>query len=359
MVASIGVIASPSQGVAYYEKDGYYARDDPAHREAAPGRAGVRRRLDLTGPVDAEIFQTVLEGKVPDGPHLRQARPGRGDPPPAGPRRHAFGSEVGLPHGAGRRRRADRRRPRPGRNTHPRLDRAQRRRDPNAGQGKRSDGSRRQSEDGGRNLPPRHLPEPRPAAPYPCGVANMVQGDDGKWRTMVNDGLYRNKMAIGGSTGPSLPGVSRTWGTGSRRRMRTDRFEIEGGIAGGRGEVRRRGARRSRQRWRRGTKGRRWRTRSSGDRAALMTRAGSGTWTRGSFDGRGSARRRSLGFRPKPCARRQGEPSGNAPCRICSRTGDSQRRRPQPGRWRMFPSARRCSAMGIFWRRRWPGSRGR
>ena len=35
MVASIGVIASPSQGVAYYEKDGYYARDDPVHREAS------------------------------------------------------------------------------------------------------------------------------------------------------------------------------------------------------------------------------------------------------------------------------------------------------------------------------------
>ena len=32
MVASIGVVASPSQGVAYYEKDGYYAREDPAHR---------------------------------------------------------------------------------------------------------------------------------------------------------------------------------------------------------------------------------------------------------------------------------------------------------------------------------------
>ena len=28
-------------------------------------------------------------------------------------------------------------------------------------------------------------------------VANMVQDDAGKWRTMVNDGLYRNKMAVG------------------------------------------------------------------------------------------------------------------------------------------------------------------
>ena len=35
MVASIGKIASPSQGVSYFEKDGYYAKDDAAHREAS------------------------------------------------------------------------------------------------------------------------------------------------------------------------------------------------------------------------------------------------------------------------------------------------------------------------------------
>ena len=28
-------------------------------------------------------------------------------------------------------------------------------------------------------------------------IANMVQGDDGKWRTMVNDGVYRGVMAVG------------------------------------------------------------------------------------------------------------------------------------------------------------------
>ena len=35
MVASIGVIASASQGVSYFERDGYYTKDDPAHREAS------------------------------------------------------------------------------------------------------------------------------------------------------------------------------------------------------------------------------------------------------------------------------------------------------------------------------------
>ena len=49
MVASVGVITSPSQGASYFEKDGYYAKVDAA--------------LGLAGP-------SILEGRVPDGPHL-------------------------------------------------------------------------------------------------------------------------------------------------------------------------------------------------------------------------------------------------------------------------------------------------
>ena len=37
MVASIGKIGSLSRGVGYFEKDGYYARDDPG----APGGSEV------------------------------------------------------------------------------------------------------------------------------------------------------------------------------------------------------------------------------------------------------------------------------------------------------------------------------
>ena len=46
MVASIGKIVSPAQGVSYYERDGYYARDDPAHREAS---AWAGRGADALG----------------------------------------------------------------------------------------------------------------------------------------------------------------------------------------------------------------------------------------------------------------------------------------------------------------------
>ena len=71
MVASIGKIVSPAQGVSYYERDGYYARDDPAHREASAwvGK-GAAEALGLTGPVDPDTFTAILEGKVPGGSQL-------------------------------------------------------------------------------------------------------------------------------------------------------------------------------------------------------------------------------------------------------------------------------------------------
>ena len=65
------------QGAPYYEKDGYYQKDDPAHREASalPGRGA--EEFDLSGPVDPEIVKAVLEGKVPDGSGCRIGRMGK------------------------------------------------------------------------------------------------------------------------------------------------------------------------------------------------------------------------------------------------------------------------------------------
>ena len=51
MVASIGKIASPAQGVSYFEKDGYYARDDAAHRDASAWAGRGSAALGLEGPV--------------------------------------------------------------------------------------------------------------------------------------------------------------------------------------------------------------------------------------------------------------------------------------------------------------------
>ena len=73
MMASIGVMASPSQSASYYQRDGYYAKDDPAHNEAS-ARARGAEALELSDPVDPDTFQAILEGKVPNGPHLGKRR---------------------------------------------------------------------------------------------------------------------------------------------------------------------------------------------------------------------------------------------------------------------------------------------
>ena len=67
MVASIGAVASPSQGVTYYERDGYYAKDDLAHKEASAWSGKGAAALGLSGAVDPAAFKAILEGKVPDG----------------------------------------------------------------------------------------------------------------------------------------------------------------------------------------------------------------------------------------------------------------------------------------------------
>ena len=113
MVASIGVVAAPSQGAGYYERDGYYARDDPAHREASAWAGKGAEDLGLSGPVDRDLFKAVLEGKAPDGSGRQLGRRGTrwGPGAPARAGSHLLRPQVRLPRRAGRRRQAYRRGP--------------------------------------------------------------------------------------------------------------------------------------------------------------------------------------------------------------------------------------------------------
>ena len=74
---SIGALASASQGASYYERDGYYAKDDPEHREASAWAGKGAEELGLKGPVDADTFRAALEGRVPDGSGKQLGRRGR------------------------------------------------------------------------------------------------------------------------------------------------------------------------------------------------------------------------------------------------------------------------------------------
>ena len=74
MVVSIGAVASPAQGVSYYERDGYYAKDDAAHREASAWFGKGAEALGLEGSVDPDLFTDILAGEVPDGSGQRLGR---------------------------------------------------------------------------------------------------------------------------------------------------------------------------------------------------------------------------------------------------------------------------------------------
>ena len=197
MVASIGKIAPPSQGASYYKRDGYYARDDPAHREASAWAGRGAAALGLSGPVDPAAFTAILEGKVPGGRQLGrrdrdgniQHRPGR-DVTLSAPKSVSLLALVGgdtrvvaaHDEAVGR--------------TLAWIEKnaiETRMRDPAGGGMIRASGQKTVTatfrHDTSRNLDPQLHTH--------CVVANMVQGGDGKWRTMVDDGLYGGKMTIG------------------------------------------------------------------------------------------------------------------------------------------------------------------
>ncbi len=228
MVASIGVIASPSQGAAYFERDGYYSKDDPAHREASAWAGKGAAALGLSGPVDSAAFKAVLEGRVPDGPRLGKRgkdgeithRPGR-DVTLSAPKSVSLMAMVG-----GDARIVE---------AHDKAVTATlgwieknavltRMQDKASSAMVHADGQKMVAatfrHDTSRNLDPQLHTH--------AVIANMVQDDAGKWRTMVNDGLYRNKMAIGAIYRAELAQGLGDLGYKIEKSYADGRFEIAG-----------------------------------------------------------------------------------------------------------------------------------
>ena len=65
MVATVHELASSALAVSYYEKDGYYTKDDPEHRKASFWHGKAAADLGLRGHVVPSRFESVLQGKVP------------------------------------------------------------------------------------------------------------------------------------------------------------------------------------------------------------------------------------------------------------------------------------------------------
>ena len=227
---SIGALASSAQGASYYERDGYYAKDDPDHRAASAWAGKGAEELGLKGPVDADTFRLVLEGRVPDGSDTRlgrrgkdgeiQHRPGR-DLTFSAPKSVSIAALVG---GDGRIVEA-----------HDRAVAATlawveknaaetRMKDPGSGRmgriGNQKIVAASFTHDTSRNLDPQLHTH--------AVLANMVKGEDGKWRSMANESLYANQKLIGMLYRNELAAGLGKLGYGIEKTHADGRFEIAG-----------------------------------------------------------------------------------------------------------------------------------
>ena len=197
MVVSIGAIASAAQGVSYYERDGYYAHDDPAHKQASAWAGKGAAALDLSGAVDPDVFKAILEGQVPGGPQLgRPGKDGAVDHRPGRDLTFSAPKSVSLVALVGGDRGVTAVHERAVQRTLAWLERdviQTRMKDPETARMVRTGGQKMVAatfrHDTSRNLDPQLHTH--------AVIANMVQGEDGKWRTMANESLYRRQKLIG------------------------------------------------------------------------------------------------------------------------------------------------------------------
>ena len=227
---SIGALASAAQGASYYERDGYYAKDDPDHRAASAWAGTGAAELGLDGEVDAEVFRAVLEGKVPDGSDTRLRRKAKDGEIAHRPGRDLTFSApksvslIGLVGGDARI--VD---------VHDRAVKATlawveknaaetRMQDPAAGRMVRAGDQKIVAatfrHDTSRNLDPQLHTH--------AVLANMVKGEDGKWRTMANEGLYERQKLIGMLYRSELARGLARLGYGIEKTHADGRFELAG-----------------------------------------------------------------------------------------------------------------------------------
>ncbi len=210
------------------ERDGYYGKDDPAHKEASAWAGRGAEELGLSGPVDSDAFQAILEGKVPGGRQLGrkdldgniQHRPGR-DVTLSAPKSVSLMALVG-----GDERIVDAHDRAVGR-TLAWIEKnavETRMQDRETGAMVRAGGQKMVAatfrHDTSRNLDPQLHTH--------AVIANMVQGEDQRWRTMVDNGLFKGKMTIGAIYRAELAQGLQELGYGIEKTHPDGRFEIAG-----------------------------------------------------------------------------------------------------------------------------------
>ena len=227
---SIGALASAAQGASYYERDGYYAKDDPEHSAASAWAGRGAEELGLKGPVDPDTFRAVLEGKVPDGSDTRLGRRGKDGEITHRPGRDLTFSapkSVSIAALVGGDDRIVEAHDRAVAATLAWIEKnaaETRMKDPETGKMGRVGGQKIVAatfrHDTSRNLDPQLHSH--------SVIANMVQGEDGKWRSMANEALYARQKLIGMLYRNELAGGLARLGYGVEKTHADGRFEIAG-----------------------------------------------------------------------------------------------------------------------------------
>ncbi len=227
---SIGALSSAAQGASYYERDGYYAKDDPEHRDASAWAGKGAEELGLKGPVDAVTFRAVLEGRVPDGSDTRLGRRGKDGSIEHRPGRDLTFSapkSVSIAALVGGDRRIVEAHGRAVATTLAWVEKnaaETRMKDPETGKMARVGNQKIVAatfrHDTSRNLDPQLHTH--------AVLANMVQGEDGRWRSMANESLYANQKLIGMLYRNELAAGLGRLGYGIEKTHADGRFEIEG-----------------------------------------------------------------------------------------------------------------------------------
>ncbi len=230
MVVSIGAISSAAQGVSYFERDGYYTKGDPEHLNASAWAGKGAGALRLRGTVDPDVFREVLEGAVPDGSGRRLGRqekdgaithrPGR-DLTFSAPKSVSLAALLGNDAAAAAAHDEAVRR------TLAWLEATTvqtRMKDADTGLLVHAGGQKMVAatfrHEVSRNLDPQLHTH--------AVLANMVQGDDEKWRTMSNETLYRRQKLIGMVYRSELARELEAAGYGIEKTHADGRFEIAG-----------------------------------------------------------------------------------------------------------------------------------
>ena len=211
-------------------RDGYYAKDDPAHRDASAWAGRGAEALGLEGSVDPETFKDVLAGEVPDGTGRRLGRRDREGNVHHRPGRDLTFSapkSVSLAALIGGDERVAAAHDEAVEHTLAWLERdvvQTRIKDPETGRmihaGSQKVVAATFRHDTSRNLDPQLHTH--------AVLANMVQGEDGKWRTMANESLYRRQKLVGMVYRAELAGELTKLGYRIEKTHADGRFEIAG-----------------------------------------------------------------------------------------------------------------------------------